>query len=186
LNENFSPKWPLFSIFVLLAGAAWIWPAPRRQGVRLEGASRLLKAGFLAPDFLLKDPQGETFQLAELAGQPVLVNLWASWCPPCRAEMPAMQRVYEEYQAQGFVILAVNATDQDNLNAANAFVESLGLTFPILLDPSGEVSAAYEVRALPSSFFIDREGIIREVVVGGPMSEALLRIRVQQILEMED
>jgi cytochrome c biogenesis protein CcmG, thiol:disulfide interchange protein DsbE len=100
--------------------------------------------------------------------------------------MPAMQRVYEEYQAQGFVILAVNATDQDNLNAANAFVESLGLTFPILLDPSGEVSAAYEVRALPSSFFIDREGIIREVVVGGPMSEALLRIRVQQILEMED
>jgi cytochrome c biogenesis protein CcmG, thiol:disulfide interchange protein DsbE len=184
--KTFPPKWPLFSIFVLLAGAAWIWASAAPPGSTTGGHIPAPKAGFLAPDFLLKNPQGETHHLAGLAGQPVLVNLWASWCPPCRAEMPAMQRVYEEYQAQGFVILAVNATDQDSLAAANAFVESLGLTFPILLDPSGEVSAAYEVRALPTSFFIDREGIIREVVVGGPMSEALLRIRVQQILEIED
>jgi cytochrome c biogenesis protein CcmG, thiol:disulfide interchange protein DsbE len=184
--KSFPSNWPLFSIFVLLAGAAWIWASAAPPGSTTGGRIPAPKAGFLAPDFLLKDPQGETLQLSELAGQPVLVNLWASWCPPCRAEMPAMQRVYEEYQAQGFVILAVNATDQDNLNAANAFVESLGLTFPILLDPTGEASAAYEVRALPTSFFIDREGIIREVVIGGPMSEALLRIRVQQILESED
>jgi cytochrome c biogenesis protein CcmG, thiol:disulfide interchange protein DsbE len=184
--KSFPSNLPLFSIFVLLAGAAWIWASAAPPGSTTGGRIPAPKAGFLAPDFLLKDPQGETLQLAELAGQPVLVNLWASWCPPCRAEMPTMQRVYEEYQDQGFVILAVNATNQDSLNAASNFVESLGLTFPILLDPSGEVSAAYEVRALPTSFFIDREGIIREVVVGGPMSEALLRIRVQQILEMED
>jgi peroxiredoxin len=100
--------------------------------------------------------------------------------------MPAMQKVYNDFKDQGLVILAVNATDQDSISAASGFVDSLGLTFPILLDPNGEVSQAYELRALPTSFFIDGQGLVREVVVGGPMAEALLRIRVQQLLEEGD
>lgn len=97
--------------------------------------------------------------------------------------MPAMQKAYEAYQDQGFVILAVNATNQDSRQDAVDFAGQYGLTFPILLDTSGEVSSLYQLRSLPTSFFIDRHGVIQEVVIGGPMSEALLRTRVQQLME---
>ena len=97
--------------------------------------------------------------------------------------MPAMQNAYEAYQDQGFEILAVNATNQDNQQDAIDFAGQYGLTFLILLDISGEVSGLYQLRSLPTSFFIDRNGVIQEVVIGGPMSEALLRSRVQQLME---
>ncbi len=113
----------------------------------------------------------------------MLINLWTSWCPPCKAEMPALQRVYEDYQEQGLEILAVNATNQDRLADAAAFAGQLGLTFPILFDEDGEVSLLYQLRSLPTTYFIDRQGIIQDVVIGGPMSEALLRIRIDQLLE---
>jgi len=113
----------------------------------------------------------------------VLVNLWATWCPPCRAEMPAIERMYEEYKDQGFVVLAVNMTYQDDPFAVAPFIAEYGLTFPILLEETGDVAAAYQLRSLPTSLFIGRDGIIQEVIVGGPMSEALLRTRVEQILK---
>ena len=113
----------------------------------------------------------------------MLINLWTSWCPPCKSEMPALQRVYADYQGQGFEILAVNATNQDNLADATAFAAQLGLKFPLLVDERGDVSRLYALRSLPTSFFVDSQGVIREVVIGGPMSEALLRIRVEQLLE---
>jgi peroxiredoxin len=178
--------WTLFSIVILLVSAAWVWASAATPGGTTGGRIPAPRPGFLAPGFRLETQAGDFASLSDFTGQPVLVNLWASWCPPCRAEMPALQRVYEDFKDQGLVVLAVNATDQDNLPSAQSFVDSLGLTFPILLDRSGEVSAAYEVRALPSSFFIDRRGVIQEVVVGGPMSEALLRIRVQQLFEEGD
>lgn len=137
----------------------------------------------MAPDFKLQAASGETIQLSELRGRPVLINLWASWCGPCRAEMPAMQRVYADYQDQDFLILAVNATNQDNADRAVAFAKEYDLTFPILFDTDGSVSSQYRLRALPTSFFVDPSGIIQEVVVGGPMSEALLRIRIEQLLQ---
>jgi peroxiredoxin len=96
--------------------------------------------------------------------------------------MPAMQRVYEEYKDQGFEILAVNATNQDSVEAALAFAQLYSLTFPIVMDTDGSVSRAYNLRALPSSFFIGADGVIQEVVIGGPMAEALLRVRVEQLL----
>ena len=96
-----------------------------------------------------------------------------------------MQEVYEEYKDLGFVILAVNTTYQDDLNDALAFAEDLRLSFPILFDTDGIVSHRYQSRALPTSFFIDQDGIIQEVVIGGPMADALLRIRVEQLIEQE-
>ena len=93
-----------------------------------------------------------------------------------------MQRVYSEYRDKGLEILAVNATNQDQLSSAIAFVEDMGLTFPILLDTDGEASRLYRLGSLPTSYFIGRDGKIEDVVVGGPMSEALLRIRVEQLL----
>ena len=168
---------------VLLLGAAWIALSAVPDGSTTAGAIPAPQKGFLAPDFNLQTLNGESLRLSDFRGQPVLINLWASWCPPCRAEMPAMQSVYETYKDQGFVILAVNATNQDSKADAAAFVAEYQLTFPVLLDINGEVSQAYQLRSLPTSFFVNREGIITEVIIGGPMAEALLMTRVENLLQ---
>jgi peroxiredoxin len=170
-------------ITILVAALAWIFLSADRAGTSTAGEIPAPREGFLAPDFSLQTPQGETVTLSELRGQAVLVNLWATWCPPCRAEMPAIQKLYEEYKDQGFMVLAVNMTYQDNPQAVLPFTQENNLTFPILLDETGEMARKYELRSLPSSFFINRNGIIQEVVIGGPMSEALLRTRLESILE---
>jgi peroxiredoxin len=175
--------WFAFSTIVLLFGAAWIWFSVAPPGSTTQGDIPAPQQGFLAPDFHLTTLNGESYTLSELRGAPVLINFWASWCPPCRSEMPAIQRVYDEFQDQGFTVLAVNTTYQDNLGDAITFAQIRKLTFPILLDRDASVANLYEVRSLPTTFFVDPQGIISEVVVGGPMSEALLRIRTEQIME---
>jgi len=173
----------VFSAILLVVGLAWIFISADRSGTSTAGEIPAPREGFLAPDFSLSTPNGETFTLSELRGKAVLVNLWATWCPPCRAEMPDMQKLYDEYKDQGFVVLAVNMTYQDNPAAIVPFVQENGLNFPILIEETGKVAEQYELRSLPSSFFIDRNGIIQEVVIGGPMSEALLRTRIESILQ---
>lgn len=168
---------------ILIAGLAWIGISADRTGLTSPGEASAPQTGFLAPDFTLKTPQGESFSLSGLKGQAVLVNIWATWCPPCRAEMPAIQALYEEYRSQGLMVLGVNSTVQDAPLEITPFVEEYGLTFPILLDETGEVTRLYAVRSLPSSFFIDRQGRINMVVIGGPMSATLLRARIEEILK---
>ena len=168
---------------ILLLGLAWIFVSADRSGTSTAGQIPAPQQGFLAPDFELKTPTGETVRLSDLRGQAVLVNLWATWCPPCRAEMQTIETVYNEYKDQGFVVLAVNMTYQDDPLDVMPFVTDQGLTFPILLDETGDMANAYQLNSLPSSYFIGRDGIIREVVIGGPMAEALLRTRVEDILK---
>lgn len=175
--------WFPLSALVLLLGAAWIWLSAVPLSLAASEAIQAPHRGFLAPDFELQDANGENIRLSDLRGQPVLLNIWATWCPPCRAEMPAMQAVYEAYQQDGFIILAVNATNQDDRQAVLSFVQEYGLTFPVLFDDSGSVAQTYLSKALPTSFFIDQNGIIQEVVVGGPMSQAILHERIQNLLE---
>ena len=175
--------WRIFSLVVLLLSAAWVWLSAAPDGATTGGMIPAPRAGFLVPDFSLPDAEGNLTTLSDLRGQAVLVNLWASWCTPCQAEMPAMQRVFEEYKDQGFTILAVNATQQDSQAAAIQFAAEKGLTFPILFDLDGSVARSYQMTALPSSFFILPDGTINEVIIGGPMAEALLRVRVEQLLE---
>jgi peroxiredoxin len=139
--------------------------------------------GFLAPDISLLDINGNEVTLSDLRGVPIMINFWASWCPPCRAEMPAMQNAFEEYADEGFTILAINATNQDNLNSATEFINEHSLTFPILLDTQGQAFNDYQIHSLPTSFFIDLNGIITDVVIGGPLAEALLNIRIKDLLE---
>jgi cytochrome c biogenesis protein CcmG, thiol:disulfide interchange protein DsbE len=179
-------NWVLFSILVLIMSAGWIAFSAPLPGQTSGGKIPAPREGFLAPDFELQNEQGSPVRLSDLRGQPVLVNLWASWCGPCKAEMPAMQEVYEEYAPRGFTILAVNTTFQDERGSALEFAASRGLTFPILFDEDGDVSQKYQARAMPTSFFVDAEGIVQRVVVGGPMSEALLRAEIEQLLEEED
>ncbi len=169
-------------ILLLIAGASWISLSADKAGSSTSGNIPAPQAGFAAPDFTLKTPTGEAYTLSEFRGQAVLVNLWATWCPPCRAEMPTIESMYREYKDRGFIVLAIDMTYQDDPFAVVPFVQEYNLTFPILLEETGDVAAMYQLRSLPSSFFINPDGIIAEVVIGGPMSEALLRTRIEQIL----
>lgn len=117
-----------------------------------------------APDFALPTPAGETVRLSDYAGQVVLVNMWATWCPPCKAEMPTLNAFYEAHWAEGFVVLAVNS--QEDAALVRDFIQANGFTFPVLLDENAAVMERYNVRGLPTSFVIDREGVIRYVQPG--------------------
>ena len=176
-----NPRRILF-IFILFLGAAWTFASRDPSAAGTSAAISAPQQGFEAPDFTLQNLDGEQVSLSGLRGQAVLVNFWATWCPPCKAEMPAIQKVYDEYKAQGFTVLAVNMTFQDTGDIPG-FLAEYGLDFPVLLENSGQVAKTYLIRSLPTSFFIDREGVIQEVVVGGPMAEALLRARIEAILK---
>ena len=148
-----------------LAGVGAVSPAP------VEAADIQPAVGHRAPDFTLRDAEGKPVQLSRvLKEKAVLLNFWATWCPPCREEMPSMERVYRDYKAKRLEILAVSLdTGSEAVVAAKvkAFMAELPLTFPALLDPTMEVVSAYRLRGLPTTYLIDRKGVIRAVVVGG-------------------
>ena len=139
--------------------------------------------GFQAPEISLRTFDGEEISLSDYRGKPVIVNFWASWCPPCRAEMPALEKTYVEYRDKDLVILGINGLYQDSRQAVAKFTGDYGLSFPILADEQGMASKAYQVSALPTTFFIDANGIIQDIVIGGPMAEALLRTRINNLVK---
>jgi len=171
----------LISGLVLVAGLLLIFFSADKTGASTAGRIPAPQTGFLAPEFTLSTPKGERIALSELKGRAILINLWATWCPPCRAEMPAIEKLYEKYQGQGLTVLGVNATVQDNPLDIVPFVQEYGLTFPILLDETGAVARKYELRSLPSSYFINRDGTVHYVVMGA-MTEALLQTQIEEIL----
>ncbi len=177
-----SKRWAGITLVILVVGAGWIGLSAVPAYSTTGGLIPSPKEGFLAPDFTLETLDGGEITLSELRGQPVILNLWASWCPPCRAEMPALQRVYEANRESGLEILAVNMTSQDSQSSAETFVDQNALTFTIPLDRLGLVSNIYQSRALPSTFFVDRQGVIQKVVIGGPMSEVLIESVVEMLL----
>jgi cytochrome c biogenesis protein CcmG/thiol:disulfide interchange protein DsbE len=120
--------------------------------------------GKAAPDFVLKDLTGHLVRLSDLRGQVVLINLWATWCPPCRAEIPDLAAVYQAYHAEGFVILGVD--DQESKETVSEFLAKSPLPYPVLLDPDSRVARAYGVSYLPMSFLIDRRGMLRAALPG--------------------
>ncbi|SET72496.1 Peroxiredoxin [Salinibacillus kushneri] len=127
-----------------------------------------IKVGDHAPDFELTTLTGEAKTLSDYRGKPVMVNFWASWCGPCRSEMPAMQKVYEE---QNINILAVNLTSTEiRKQDVPDFVDEFGLSFPILLDKELNVGTKYQIQPIPTSFFINSEGIISYKHTG-PLNE---------------
>lgn len=176
-------RWTALMIAVLFLGVLWTFLARVPPAATTGGAPPPSpREGFSAPDFTLDLLGGGQVTLSDLRGKVVMVNWWASWCPPCRAEMPAIEKVYRANKDRGFEVLAVNSTFQDSEADAAAFVQNLGLTFPIPLDRTGAVSARYLLRALPSTYFIDRRGVIRSVVIGGPMSAAVIQSKVEDLL----
>ena len=178
-----SRRWWAFMLAILLLGAGWTWLSRVPASVATVGQIPSPREGFPAPDFTLDTLGGESATLSAYRGKVVIVNLWASWCGPCRAEMPAIQKVYAANRERGLEVLAVNSTFQDSQADAQEFAQNLGLTFPILLDRDGAVSKRYLLRALPSTFFIDRKGIIRSVVFGGPVTEAVVQTKIEALLQ---
>lgn len=175
-------RWGAVTVVTLIGGFAWTLFAAAPQRPMMEEPGPAPREGFAAPDFQLPLLGGGEVALADLRGNVVIVNLWASWCPPCRAEMPALQEVYEAYRDRGLEVLAVNTTYQDSEGAAARFVQEYGLRFPVPLDQTGDVSRSYLLRALPTTFFIDRDGVIRNVVIGGPMSKTTIQTTVEALL----
>lgn len=135
----------------------------------------LIRVGEPAPDFSLKDLDGKLIRLSDFRGKAVLVNFWATWCPPCRFEMPTLQRVYEKHRPHDFVVLAVDTGERSSGEsmriAAKGFASSLNLTFPIVLDEGDQVANLYNLRAYPTSFFVDREGKLTDVRRGAFVNE---------------
>ncbi len=127
--------------------------------------------GHPTPDFELESLEGDLMRLSDYHGSIVLINFWATWCPPCRAEMPMFQERYERYADQGLEILAVNSDSP--LREVIAFQHEHGLSFPVLIDATRIVQNLYRVWSLPTSFIVDREGIIRYVHLG-PMTDVVL------------
>ena len=147
---------------LLLALALWMIPGTRDS---LADDARP-EEGHLAPDFALKTLDGKTVRLSELRGKKVvLINFWATWCPPCRSEMPTMQQIYTEYKGKGFEILAINI-EPDSKDEIRDFMKELRLTFPVLLDSDMKVTRTYRLIGLPVSMLIDRQGIIRSKEIG--------------------
>lgn len=123
------------------------------------------RTGFPAPDFTLKDLAGRPHHLADLHGKVVFLNIWATWCAPCRMEMPSMERLYHLLSSDDFVMLAVSE-DEDGRSAVQPFVDNLGLTFPVLLDVEGTVPPRYGVTGYPETFIIDRQGRVIHHTIG--------------------
>ena len=139
----------------------------------------VVKVGEEAPNFQLRDLDGNMVSLSQLRGKVVLLNFWATWCGPCRIEMPAMERLYRSYSRKDFEILAVS-TDPQGAAVTRPFQQEMGFTFPILHDAEYRIGLIYGARSLPMTFMVDRQGIVRQKVPGardwgGPDARELIQ-----------
>jgi len=143
-----------------------------------------VEKGMLAPDFELLDMAGNPVQLSDFRGKTVFVNFWATWCPPCRVEMPHMQQLYENYSDKDVVILGVNVTaTEKTFEGVQTFIEKEQLTFPIVLDEEGDITYQYQIMAFPTTYVLDGSGIIKEKFRGAinyeMMEDVLTSIKSQ-------
>ncbi|MEL3970989.1 redoxin domain-containing protein [Rossellomorea oryzaecorticis] len=145
------------------------------ESMDLSNAEQGLAKGDQAPDFELTTLAGEKVKLSDYQGQKVILNFWATWCPPCKAEMPHMQKYYEKNaDKENVEILAVNLTSMDEgRNAVQEFVDGYELTFPIPMDVDGDIGGEYRAFTIPTTYMIDTKGQIQHKIVG-PMNEEMM------------
>ena len=138
-----------------------------------------MAVNYAAPELTLQNRDGETESLADYLGQVVLVNNWATWCPPCKAEMPTLVAYHNEHTADGFSIIAVDAGEAGEV--VSQFAQSIGMNFPVWLDPNGEALKAFRNGTLPNSYVIDRTGTVRYAWTG-EISKAMLEKYVTPLI----
>lgn len=176
------------AIVLVAIAAALVWlraPSGDGNAVTLDagalgdGGGEAAEEGRPAPDFVLQTSDGRSYRLSELRGHPVVLNFWATWCGPCKQEMPAFEQEARARTSDGLIVLAINV--QEPADRVDPYVEKLGLTFPVLLDRAGNVSARYHVRALPTTVFIRPDGTV-DSIRPGAYSRRLLADRLDQFL----
>ncbi len=164
----------LIALGIALAAVALVsflsLQADRTQAQTESGPLASLRANppgtatMLMPELTLMTVDGRELDLTELKGKAVLVNFWATWCPPCRLEMPDLEAFYQQNQADGVVVIAINAGEPAGM--VDSYVDELGLSFDVLLDPTMQSMHAFRVASLPTSFFVDRDGVVRTRFAG--------------------
>jgi cytochrome c biogenesis protein CcmG, thiol:disulfide interchange protein DsbE len=166
----------LFGIFGVWFLGQQVIPAAQAQDI----SAVPVKVEYPAPSLLVNDLQGDPVSLENMLGQVVLVNNWATWCPPCRAEMPTLEAYYQAHKENGFTLVAIDSGEP--LHVVAQFVENHSLTFNIWLDPGAKALRAFRNNSLPSSYVIDREGVIR-LTWTGAISREMLEKHVTPLLE---
>ncbi len=144
-----------------------------------EGSSKPKPLVELAPDFSLENLDGGQVSLSDLKGSPIFLNFWASWCRPCRAEMPDIDKIHEVYGKKGLKVFAINSREKNKI--VEKFRKNTGISVPILLDKTGSITKQYKVFGLPVSFFIDKEGKVAASIMG-QMDYQDMDIQVNKIL----
>ena len=152
------------AVFCLLAGATG-WGAVLAQDILPVAGHHSIKLGEPAPNFQLQDMQGNLVALSDFRGKVVMLNFWATWCGPCRVEMPAMEGLYQTFSRKDFQILAIS-TDAQGVTVTKPFQQANRLTFPILHDADYRVGLIYGARSLPMTFMVDRQGVVRHQIFG--------------------
>ena len=148
--------------------------------IGLAGCDSGKTTGELAPDFTLDDLEGKSVTLSDFRGQPVFINFWATSCPPCREEMPDMEKVYQEYKDTGLVIIGVDLGE--SVSTVQEFVEDNGYSWIFVIDKDGKATQDYRVTTIPKSVFVDKDGRIRYEHVG-PMSQSAMKSNIEKIME---
>jgi len=189
---------PLVVIGAIVAAIWWlesrggddVSPTGERYGpvelptaLQTTGLEIGVQEGNLAPDFLLGTLDGSEVRLSALRGQPVVLNFWATWCAPCRQEIPQFVAAYERFRNESLLVLAVNM--QEGKSIARGYAEDFGMNFPIPIDVDGEVGDEYRLLGLPMTYFIDRGGVVRSVFTG-PLQERRSDTDVRGAIEQSD
>lgn len=180
----------IFGLVVLLGWGIFNYVSSinETEEIRKEASSEVMsnvevgvQVGMKSPDFKLKTLDGTNITLSEMKGKKVILNFWATWCPPCKAEMPHMQEFYDENQNSNIEILAVNlSTAEKNSKNVELFVKDYNLTFPILLDSDGEIVDMYQAFTIPTSYIIDSKGVIRQKIIG-PMDKEMMNELINRV-----
>lgn len=181
-------KKPIYSILILLAGVWFVSsckPSPSTSGATPIANEEAPRIGYYAPNFRLPTLNGGEMSMAGLGGKVVFLNFWATWCGPCRAEMPSMEALYRDFKKDGLEILAISS-DLEGAPAVKPFVGEMNLSYPILLDPDFRVDDKYLIQSVPTTVIVDRNGVITHRIVGArnwnspesrELIEKLLRVR---------
>jgi peroxiredoxin len=158
-------------------------PIELPAALQTAGFSVAPAEGSLAPDFLLQNLDGGDLRLSDYRGKPVVLNFWATWCGPCRKEIPQFVEAYNRFGPQGLVIIGVNL--QEGKSIARGYVEDFGMKFPVATDVDGEVGDAYRLLGLPVTYFIGRDGVVRGVFTG-PFEEKERDTEVRGAIEQSE